>query len=701
MFNSIFLSSMPKDKALTENVLKKDPVSTYMEAIFEHNFEMQTIDVDEKINYYRSLKEQALNESTSLVVHEGIISGVRDFIAKAIQAIIDFIKKIVGLFRGAHDKNARRDYETNKSAIRRGNAIYSDKKYNFIFYHIPYEIDDSCIRAASQNITMQIDNICNGSSVDADNSLVETAYKAMVRLISRNRSRNTYNETVINHEMFKAFITADMIWAEKKEATVKEFADHYFDTSKNPLTEQDTAKCLDAITKELERCRNRVKNADNIGADQRENAQKLVAMLDSLVKSWTWYCNEIVKKTNTFISYANKAANKFTRNVKESASIHGETFDGDTLFTNDDINDFNPTEWMDLELTAECYAAASEMLEFRRNVACLEASIMAENSADTWRKLIAMREEAEEKAGNKIQNILATIKRIINEFINKLIGGNKLHLKYLNDNKETIAKPFNFTSNLIASGDVFNGAQRVQTKSNFSFDYNRMKECDSDRAVFEKFMLSSMNSGLRQGLKWDDEISISEYCKGYFGGKMPKDKYPEITIPADKVNGSKDEMIRFINNAKAIQATVKAELSKLEADARQVLGSTMGQAAASAQADNADTKQESMYYSYLYDRWFTEAEFEGGSEEKNNEGNAGTASGNAESKDNGEKDKAAAFKNYMNACKAVMLAKATATEFITNEFMWIIKQHVSKNGPKKKATADGKGNAEPAAEENK
>ena len=79
-----------------------------------------------------------------------------------------------------------------------------------------------------------------------------------------------------------------------------------------------------------------------------------------------------------------------------------------------------------------------------------------------------------------------------------------------------------------------------------------------------------------------------------------------------------------------------------------------------------------MYYSELYNRWFTEAEISGTAD----------APGNVEKEANKEQEKKVkgGFKSYINAYRQVITAKLTGAQFVRSEFMAIVRHQVKAYG---------------------
>ena len=134
-------------------------------------------------------------------------------------------------------------------------------------------------------------------------------------------------------------------------------------------------------------------------------------------------------------------------------------------------------------------------------------------------------------------------------------------------------------------------------------------------------------------------------------------------------------------------ANIRAELTTLKSQANRAVSdakanqtnsadkSTEGLPERSSTSETLETKQESMYYSELYQRWFTEADFQAPASEGGNE-----ASGNTEG--GSKSDSKSGFKTYISAYRSVLLAKLTGAQFVRSELMALMKAHVKVYNPK-------------------
>lgn len=702
---STLVEKKPKD--VQASIVESTEETSYLEAVLEFNEAMHEIDITEKINYYRALKEAELNESSDLVLRENIVSTIRDQIVKAIQAILDFIGKYVRILKESFDARIIRTYEkTLKDSVTKAmndpNKAHAKKDYKF-FRHpsLADIIDNNKSQATIQTIRNDISAICKGENREVTGEELETAYKALARV--SNRSRNTYTGKVRDFEAFKEYVEKDVIYTE----TISEDFYKWNSTFQNRAISKPgmVSQAVSGLTHELELAKKEVANSTELTAESRGKANSLVSQIKAIVDAWTWFVKAIVSADKNMMRYYITTCTKtFGISMKESGTIHGEPFNGETLFDNDDIRDFNPTEWLDLELTTECYEFSSAILESRRRIALNEATIFAENSIDTFQKLVAMREAEEQKLGDKFMQIIRQIITAIDKFFSDMKDKMSLDVNFVKKNLDTINNKEFKPMKVESSGDIIAGLRRILAQFNKKpYDYNTMKDYLSDeKTFFKQYIKDSL--GVIKGkrtLEWKDDMSVSEYCKAYYGASMPKDKYPPCNYTEadfkDKSNLS--IIVDFLSNPNAKIAAIRKDVTNLESEVKKVAADSANPSAPNADntvSQNTSTttstsqtsttnnsgdtgaKQESMYYSELYQKWFTEAEIQtdGGTTQ-----NSGTGDNGGDQK-KGSGDSKNAFKVYLSAYRSMLLAKLTGAAFIRSELMQVVKAHVKSYNPK-------------------
>lgn len=384
----------------------------------------------------------------------------------------------------------------------------------------------------------------------------------------------------------------------------------------------------------------------------------------------------------------------------ESTTFYGEPFNGDTLYDNEDMLDFHPSQWLDLQLTTEFAEIYHTYLETIDDIVSNEATILTENYDNKVQRLQTMLEAEKRSFGDNIKMIIENLKKIFSTFFDKLKDKYGDNAKFINKYREVIEKkPFNFSNEMRSKGDILAGLRRItNTKLDFvKYDYEQMKEDLKDKRIFfEKHIKPHLNdTNSQRQLKWDNDTSIAEYCKAYFGAACSEDQYPMCTFKNKDFEANKPAIIKFLTESNTFLNGLRRDIDTLDVRARDVIRSDFNDTNVTTNTTNASVqnsinsaKQES-YYSLLLDRVLYEADFKGDSQQTNP--NEPTNAGNAKNKDqqdntnNNENnqqqndnqipDQKKAFKTYLDAYRDVILAEITAVEFIVIELMQVIKAH--------------------------
>lgn len=690
--------------------------SNFFTDLLEFNDIMHQIELDYEYKRYRALKEDAdidngkkMSEKEITALKESMLADFKEKILKAIQAIIDFVKKVISSLT-QKDIKTRNKFKTSVSRTKGFQNL--DKMTNnytfFIHHYIPIsEIDDSRARNSIVGLAQDISDICDGKSIPAtSDSSLAAAYKSLAKEVKQSGSkygvykpRNEYDQAVENSTDFSNYVKSDIIYKERLEMSYEEWRNI---VAKVPSDNKSIiSKKLSNIKSDLEKCKERVEKATIVDDISKKSVNDLISQIKAIISSYTWFLNSNYDAETVNLRYIMNTYEKIKGGtMSESGMIHGEEFNSDTLFANADLNDFNRTEWLDLSLTTECFMMKQLMMESKRKIAAKEAMILSDNDPLKFSRLTAMREAEEADMKSKAQGIIESIKKIVEQFISKMKDKNFKDVKFLNRNSQFISNNIKI-SKIVSAGDIFAGLYRVQKPMNFiPYNPESMKDDLTDKRVFfEKHILSGLQESspyAKRQIKWDDNISIADYCKAYFGASLPKEKYQSCTFTGKEVQDNKENMIKFLNKPNVLQS-INNDLNKLDSEAKK--GEALEAKAAPPTASNDNTnknegnkeqtaKQESMYYSELYGRYFTEAEIEMDNTSNNDVNNKPEDNKDSEGKDG--KTQSSGIKVYMDAYKDVLMAKLTAAEFIQNEFMQIIMAHAKSymNADQKAAEAE-------------
>ena len=691
---------------------------TYLECLLQLNEECQEAENEYNIAYYRALKESALNESTDVVLSEGLVSKAVDMLSKLIESIINFIRKFINMIRGKGFKLIAEEADKAQKEAQKSTTYeeFLKKTQELRFYHVVdwSKLDSNMIYQACGEISSAIESLLNGNDYgEVDESIFKMRYTALHRSIKKAIDSPSYSNPVIDPNSFKQFVMTDVVRDEIRNTTGDSFINYYTNIKYRGLkSDKEISKYTDDETKRLESLKVKLETrAPALKPENVTKASKLIHYYQIIIESWTWFLGQNFNQQIKAIKYYTAVLNSLSNAKHESSTIHGELFNSDTLFANEDPRDFNRTEWMDLELTAEAYCFNQAINEARRSMAVQEAIIWSENAipSDTFRKLQAMQEAEINKLANAIQDIIKRVKEFVTKFINDLQDKHGPNAAFMKKYAAQIKNPFKIAE-VTSTGNILDGLIRMQESRHISFNPATMNEEDK-AAMFKTHFLTgfaSKASGGKRPVKWEDGITISDYCKAYYGASMPIDQYPPVKYNTQELNGAKDNIMKFMDAPHAFFSKIKQELSELEKEAKKAgaeavrpninvnntaqTGNNAGQQNANQgggdnNAASGDAKQESMFYSVLYDRWFNEMDIAKGPEAA--DGDAKSGEGEAKKQNNS--------KVYIDCLKDILLAKLTAARFIYSECNQLIRAHAKSYMSKEQAAAEAKaekGNAQ-------
>lgn len=680
MFDSSILMENTSSNAFSISKLSTNEFKSYLHQMLEFNDTLHDIDVDYQIKEYRALKEMAETTDPAALqaLEEGVISENAQKISDAIAAIIRFLKDFVMYLTNSdiRERNQFRKMASRTNLFKIPNRANDSMMFTQHHYPSIIGMDTTGFNGCLKSIVTDIERICNGASVTGiSDASMEDAFKQLANSVKDSRNgRSQYSGAIKSAADFREFVKGDLIYITRSQMTYEEWRKSI--ESLNLAQRGDISKKTDGMVHELERCQKLVRKANIVDKHTKTDADTLVRQLKTIVDAFTWFVKECYTAESAQIRYIMKTYTKLSSSSNEAGFIHGEEFNSDTLFDNEDMRDFNRTEWMDLTLATECYELKYELGEARRRIALQEAIIMSDDQNDKFARLVAMREAEGTKLGDKFMEIIQRLKGFLEQFIAALKDKFNLTTMMIKNNSEIMAKPFGF-QDVTSSGDILAGMYRVQKGTNYApYNPETMKEDLADKKTFfVKHVLSSLNEASafsKRDVKWNDEMNITDYCKAYFGASMSGENVAPCKFTNDELNRNKDNIVKLLNGSNAILNAIKADLNKLEAEAKKIANNVAKPAAPQAdEKKGEEAQQESMYYSELYGTWFTEAEINV-DETKAKEGEDGEKKSNSSDP----------FKAYMECYRDVFTSKLTAAQFIIGELTQVVSRHISMNGGK-------------------
>lgn len=664
---------------------------------------------------YKSILEDTNNTdnvSTTTKKKENIFRRIYNAFKKWITGIIDHFRNIFNWYDQLNDKMERTmeelfrqcgvDFDnytvnytkTNESAVDNSTdsikTFFSDTR-EFTLFHFPSSKDisptiyDFLIQSIDRIILPKIRNSNNKTQeeiiTDIKTSILDGIFKQLPKSdIKSFTSADDYKEYV-----------SSICYRETVVCSGKEYMENFNKNKDNSIASNSSAytKKMNDLNRALDKMLSSFANSSDKDKDSMIIA---LTFLSDIAKLTTQLINKSIREYFNMGNYFLKVFAPYTKSSKNEAGfIHGEPFDGDTLFANGDPRDFNPTEWMNLELTTEMYEIRYAIRECRKNIAIKEANIIL-NGVDpkrTINELVSMREAEEKKFNLNIDTIILRISEMINKFLGFVKDKFNQDSMLLKKNAEKMKEPFKFEK-VSSKGDILAGIDRVQTHFDIRYDESTMKD-DTKKDIFEKQVLPKLNDGTgKRKLSWaPDKMEISEYCKLYFGAPM-SDSAEGFTLceyTGTELNGAKDKITGFIHNFNRITASINNDLNSLKVESKK-LGvktntpntATQQQTSTTASSTVEPQNNSACYYSILYDRYINEADIVKYETESNRNDNTNDDNKSATNGPN----------EYFNCYKDVIAAKLTAIEFIHSELMQIIRNHLGIKPTPEKGKDDNK-----------
>ena len=718
-FNASLLSH-DEDK-VTEcmnNFVSNPNNESYIYDLLEMNDTYHDMDVYDKIAYYRSLLEASNNES----VNESKVINARDFIARLIEPIIRFLTDLCRKISGVTMVNQIK-YEKllkeHKHVRFPENSWYNKatERYKVKVFEYPNieQINTNKYKECLVGLMNDLSEVCNNKV--SDDMIKQYNYPAIKDLAKavNDVAVHKYSDasSVKNMEDFRDMIKSSICVSYQEEMDYNKYIEVFMNARMGRKMKgyKHYSDAINVFTTELNKAKSMKASAAINSKEQEDYITTIISRIKEIVDGYTVFIESIRKTEDSALAYnirfyenhvlrsfeqysANESAEIY---LDEESMIHGEPFNSNTLFDNEDLRDFNRTEWLDLSLTSECYQIKHELMEQHKRIACLEAEILADENGNKFNRLIAMREAEEKKTQNRIGNIIKYIGEMLSKFVEGIKAKVSTAANKIRRNTQFIAKPVKLKS-IKSKGDILAGMDRLSKPINIiPFTYETLKD---DLSSKEKFFVNRVLPSMKdqsqfskRKLEYKDGMPITEYCKAYYGAAMPEDKYPVCEFAAKDIEPNKNEIVTFLNNTNTV-FSCKNDLTKLEAEAKK-FSSSYTTKPQEAQQQNTNTqnnaeankpqqaqpKQESMYYSELYNRYFTEAEIEMG--ETNNGENTTVVN-----KSNSEEENA--YRVYLDCYKDIILSKMTAAEFVYSELSQIINAHCTSymTPEQKKAEAD-------------
>lgn len=683
------LSSDNTVSSIKEMTIGND--DSYLYSVLEFNESMHTLEIEDKIAYYRALVESINGDPSKLdqIYESYVVDGIKR-IVKFIEKIINWIKEKVSTI---FEINTISQSEFNmKKRISKGfvKDVDMEKEYTFTCFNYPMftKIDSRMCDEALGDIFKHIDEICGGKDLpEVSDTSLKNAYSKLAKTIedscrsdAMSEVKRDYTGARENKEDFVKFIKANIVFTYRKRMPYYSWKDNFIDTITD-ISKTAIADKMKYINDKLEAAREKVSRVETLDQLQKSNLTTYLSQVSSIIRSYEWFLYYIMNMRRghmkEVIRVYNNIVNNNAESLSESGFIHGEEFNSETLFDNDDIRDFSRTEWIDLKLEAEMYQVKYNLSEEHMMAAIKEAIIRTGEGTEAEKRvqLEALNNQTWNRIKQGITEFIQNLFKFLEQAIQTVIDKLNPHTIYMKTHEKT-ARANKFAIKAKSKIDIFNGINRVRESIDLiiPYDYEKLKhDLESTDDFFEKHILPKLErSGIRmrKNVAFNRDAGINAYMRQYYG--LPYGNDPEeIEFDAEVLERNKDAMIKYINNPSEIITKVRAELKELEVNAKNAAsGMSKPAPAPKATPEKSSTGEvvnDEAVYSYLYNTWLTETTIE--LEDK--DGNTLYTDENGSTV--GEES---ALQNYLSVYKIVYTARINACKSIISEFYNIMKAHI-------------------------
>lgn len=391
--------------------------------------------------------------------------------------------------------------------------------------------------------------------------------------------------------------------------------------------------------------------------------------------------------------------------LSESMSMFGDEIDSKSVFDDLEPGDFNPTEFMNLELVSE-HAMKMDSMETYKWAMSMEAKYLAEQN---YQGLVDLNEAVGQKIKEGLQKALEALKKIAAKFVEAILFNFGTEKAWLTKYKNIILNnTLKTDTQITVYCNLKNAVDLIQEVNAPTINYAELTKNGTDAFESEeKFFEIKFENLFKASSKAPHvpkDASIADRVKYTLGAKYPNGEGDTGSF-ADFNDGkwpSVAKMYQWLLDTEKLAKNTQAQIKNIERTVENYtrsadkLGAPENQqqnntAQNNAQQQNSGTqnnnqnqaKQES-YYSYIYNKYLTEMDIKSapandgaaGQENTNNPNPKEaykTTQGDTDEQVKNSKDAGSVITGrmniYMNVCKQVLTAKMTAINYAHKEML--------------------------------
>ena len=453
---------------------------------------------------------------------------------------------------------------------------------------------------------------------------------------------------------------------------------------------------------------------NDINTDLKSIRQDCISIAKGITKACNIYrsCEMSLAKEISMIAYSvAQWGDQNYRNLKESSinfdistrqAIYEYSNNLDDHYQYDSINEatcFIQEDYSDYYWAIDDMITRASILTHKYQMRAMneEALIFSENISDyeKFQRLQAVNEALSDKIKRGWYNAVAAIKEIFRKFMEKLTANFTTTKNYMDRYKNIILKADFNPNDTYKTQDLDEGIKRIYQTEAPALNFNDFMGRDFSTAGQYFKIFDKTHTSIGSKVKIPDENSsigdISTYYKAYFCMEGN-----EHTYTGKEFQSHITDFYNFLYDIRKINSTIKKSIRDIEDTANKIMkqaGADVNKPAEDTNANAQPAPAAESVYSILYQKYFTLNENGVLVEAEINKGESTEAKApsqtmrNVAQKAEGDDDTQnvrntergtvdAKVKAYVDVITSMLKAKMSACEFIRNELMQIIRNHV-------------------------
>lgn len=462
-----------------------------------------------------------------------------------------------------------------------------------------------------------------------------------------------------------------------------------------------------------------------VNADKYEDPNDVREIVKNICDAISTYAIIVLKASQIAEDINNKVRTEDIKHIMEFASSHGmlsesmsmfgDEIDSKSVFDDLEPGDFNPTEFMNLELVSE-HAMKMDSMETYKWAMSMEAKYLAEQN---YQGLVDLNEAVGQKIKAGLQKALEALKKIAAKFVEAILFNFGTEKAWLTKYKNIILNnTLKADTQITVFCNLQNAVNLITEVNAPTINYAELTKDGTDafesEEKFFEYKFKNVFEASSKAPHVPKDASIADRVKYTLGAKYPNGESDAGTIANFGGNAVQNgvnwpsvaKMYQWLLDTEKLARNTQAQIKNIERTVdnytksaeklgapenqqnnaqnnnQQQSNNTQQNGGTQTQNNNQNQAKQESYYSYIYNKYLTEMDIksapandggQGGTSDPNPKEAYKTTQGDTDEQVKNSKDAGSVITGrmniYMNVCKQVLTAKMTAINYAHKEML--------------------------------